>query len=148
MHKRTSRDTRNNRQVWSWSIKWSRAKANRVLPSECTDHSKYFLPITQETTLHMAITRWSVPKSDWLYSLKLKWKSSIQSPKPTVITHLNSTMIKYSHSNCSTCSFHFSFLEMVLITASCTMSWTFVHSSSGTLSIRSNPLNLFLTSTV
>ena len=34
------------------------------------------------------------------------------------------------------------FLGMVLITASC----TFVHSSSGTLSIRSNPLNLFLTS--
>ena len=30
----------------------------------------------------------------------------------------------------------------------CTMSWTSVHSSSGTLSIRSSPLNLFLTSTV
>ena len=35
-----------------------------------------------------------------------------------------------------------------LINASCTMSWTSVHSSSGTLSIRANPLNLFLTSTV
>jgi len=40
------------------------------------------------------------------------------------------------------------FLGMVLITASCTMSWTSIHSSSGTLSIRSNPLNIFLTSTV
>ena len=44
--------------------------------------------------------------------------------------------------------FHFFFLEMVLIPVSCTMSWTSVYSSSGTLSIRSNPLNLFLTSTV
>ena len=41
---------------------------------------------------------------------------------------------------------HFFFLGMVLITASCTMSWTSIHSSSGTLSIRSNPLNLFVTS--
>ena len=39
-------------------------------------------------------------------------------------------------------------LGMVLIPVSCTMSWTSVHSSSGTLSIRSSPLNLFLTSTI
>ena len=43
---------------------------------------------------------------------------------------------------------HFFFLGMVLIPVSCTMSRTSVHSSSGTLSIRSSPLNLFLTSTV
>ena len=36
---------------------------------------------------------------------------------------------------------YFFFLVMVLITASCTTSWTSVHSSSGTLSIRSKPLN-------
>ena len=36
---------------------------------------------------------------------------------------------------------HFFFLGMVLITASCTMLRTSVHSSSGTLSIRYNPLN-------
>ena len=42
----------------------------------------------------------------------------------------------------------FFFLGMVLIPASYTVSWTFIHSSSGTLSIRSNPLNLFVTSTV
>ena len=35
-----------------------------------------------------------------------------------------------------------------MVTASYTMSWTSVHSSSGTLSIRSNPLNIFVTSTV
>ena len=38
---------------------------------------------------------------------------------------------------------HFFFLAMVLIPVSCTMSWTSVHCSSGTLSIRSNPPNLF-----
>ena len=27
---------------------------------------------TQEKTLHMDITRWSIPKSDWLYSLQPK----------------------------------------------------------------------------
>ena len=43
---------------------------------------------------------------------------------------------------------HFFFLGMVLIPVSCTMSRTLVHGSSGTLSIRTNPLNLFLTSTV
>ena len=39
-------------------------KANRVLPRECTGHSKHPLPTTQAKTLHMDITRWSTPKSD------------------------------------------------------------------------------------
>ena len=33
-----SRDTWSNSLIWTWSTKWSRAKANRVLPRECTDH--------------------------------------------------------------------------------------------------------------
>ena len=44
------------------------------------------------------------------------------------------------------CFLHFFFWGMVLITTSCTMLYTSVHSSSGTLSIRSTPLNLFVTS--
>ena len=60
---RKSRDPWNNRQVWPWSTKRSRAKANRVLPRECTGHSKHLLPTTQEKTLHMDTTRWSTPKS-------------------------------------------------------------------------------------
>ena len=55
-----------------WSIKWSRAKANRVLPRECTGLSKHPLPTTREKTLHMDITRRSILKSDWLYSLQPK----------------------------------------------------------------------------
>ena len=39
-------------------------KANRILPRECTGHSKHPLPTTQEKTLYMDITRWSTPKSD------------------------------------------------------------------------------------
>ena len=39
-------------------------KANRVLSRERTGHSKHPLPTTQETTLHMDITRWSILKSD------------------------------------------------------------------------------------
>ena len=44
----------------------------RVLPRKCTGHSKHPLPTTQEKTLHMDITWWSTPKSDWLYSLQPK----------------------------------------------------------------------------
>ena len=39
---------------------------------------------------------------------------------------------------------HFFFLGMILITTSCTILETSVHCSSGTLSIRPNPLNLFI----
>ena len=69
---RKLRDTWSNRQLWLWSTKCSRAKANRVLPRECTGHSKDPLPKTQETTLHMDTPRWSILKSDWLYSLQPK----------------------------------------------------------------------------
>ena len=52
------RNTWSNRQIWPWSTEWSRAKTNRVLPRECTGHSKQPFPTTQEKTLHMDITRW------------------------------------------------------------------------------------------
>ena len=67
-----SRDTQRNRQVWPWSTKWSSAKTNRVLSREHAGHSKQPFPTTQEMTLHMDITRWSVLKSDWLCSLQPK----------------------------------------------------------------------------
>ena len=38
---RKSRDTWSNRQIWPWSTKRSRSKANRALPRECTVHSKH-----------------------------------------------------------------------------------------------------------
>ena len=81
MQKQKSKNTWSNRQIWPWSTEWSRAKTNKVLPRKCTGHSKHFLPAVQEKTLHMDITRWSTLKSDWLYSLQSKWRSSIQSGK-------------------------------------------------------------------
>ena len=42
----------------------SRAKANRLLSREHTGHSKHSFPTTQEMTLRMDITRWSILKSD------------------------------------------------------------------------------------
>ena len=69
---RKSRDTWSNRQFWTWSTKWSRANANRVLPREHTGQSKRPLPTIQEKMLYIDITRWSIPKSDWSYSLQPK----------------------------------------------------------------------------
>ena len=69
---RKSQDTWSNKQIWPESPKWSRAKANRVLPRERTGHSKHPLPTTQEKTLYMDIIIWTTPKSDWLYSLQSK----------------------------------------------------------------------------
>ena len=69
---RKSRNTWSNKQIWPWSTEWSREKANRVLPRECTGHSKHPLPTTQEKTLHMDIIRWPTPEWYWLYSLQPK----------------------------------------------------------------------------
>ena len=43
---------------------------------------------------------------------------------------------------------HFFLFRIVLVTASCTMFQSSVHGSSGTLDTRSNPLYLFITSTI
>ena len=76
---------------------------------------------------------------------KGKWVYLSFSPLP--ITSLFSAICKAS-SDSHFAFLHFFFLGMVLITDSCTVSQTSVHSSSGTLSIRSNPLNLFVTFSV
>ena len=57
---RKSRDTWNNRHVWLWSTKWSRAKVNRILPKEHTGHNKHPLPTTQEKTL-----QWTSPDGQY-----------------------------------------------------------------------------------
>ena len=70
--RKSRRNTWGNRQVWPWRTKWGRAKANRALPRERTGHSKHPLPTSQQMTLHINITRWSILKSDWLYPLQPK----------------------------------------------------------------------------
>ena len=52
--------------------KMKQGKANWILSKEHAGHSKHPFPAMQETTLHMDITRWTILKSYWLYSLQLK----------------------------------------------------------------------------
>ena len=42
----------------------ARQRQTEFLPRECTGYSKHPHPATQEMTLHMDTTRWSIPKSD------------------------------------------------------------------------------------
>ena len=70
---RKLRNTWSSRQIWLWNAEWSRAKTNRVLPRKRTGQLVIANTLfQQEKTLHMDITRWSTPKSDWLYSLQPK----------------------------------------------------------------------------
>src|SRR5574337_667739 len=82
------------------------------------------------------------------YSLELCIQMVYLSFSPLLFTSLLCTAICKASSDSHFAFLHFFFLGMVLIPVSCTMSRTSIHSSSGTLSMRSSPLNLFLTSTV
>ena len=96
-------------------------------------------------------SRWSLRKA-FLSLLSILWNSAFKwiylsiSPFPLIYL-LFSAICKVSSDN-NFAFLHLIFLEMVLITASSTMLGTSVHSCSGTLSIRSNLLNLFVTFTV
>ena len=82
------------------------------------------------------------------YSLELCIQMVYISFFPLPFTSLLFKAICKAFSDSHFAFLHFFFLGIVLIPASCTMSWTSIHSSSGALSIRSNPLNLFVTSTL
>ena len=81
-----------------------------------------------------------------LWNSAFKWVYLSFSPLPFA-SLLSSAICKASSDN-HFAFLHFFFLGMVLITNSCTMLQTSVHISLGTLSIRYNPLNLFVTSIV
>ena len=79
------------------------------------------------------------------------WKSLFSwiylSLSPLLFTSLlSSTIFKASSDNHFAMLLFFS-LRMILLAAPCTILQNSVHSSSGTLLTRSNPLNLFITST-
>ena len=73
--------TWSNRQIWPWSTKWSRAKANRVLLRERTSHSKHTLQQHKRR-----LYTWTSPdgqnrnQTDYILCSQ-RWRSSIQSPK-------------------------------------------------------------------
>ena len=59
-----------NRQIWPWSTEWCRTNINRVLPRECTGHSKHPLPTTQESE-----------GGDWKNLLKTTYKKKKKEKK-------------------------------------------------------------------
>jgi len=92
----------------------------------------FFAPITEEGFLISPY-----------YSLELCIQMGMNlSFSPLPLVSLFSALCKTSSDN-HFAFLHFFFLGMILITDSCTMSWTSVHSSSVTLSIRSNTLSLY-----
>ena len=89
-------------------------------------------------------------KKVFLSLLAILWSSAFSwvylSLSPLSLTFLLSSGIPKAPQDKHFPFLHFFFFRMVLVTASCTMSRTSVHSSSGSLPTRSNPLNLFDTS--
>ena len=94
---------------------------------------------------------WSLKKA-FLALLSILWNSAFRclylSFSPLLFISLIFTAICKASPDSHFAFLHFFSMGMVLIPVSYTMSRTSFHSSSGTLSIRSRPLNLFLTSTV
>ena len=55
---------KSNRLSFALEYKMKQGKANRVLSREHTGHKQQPFPTAQEMTVHVDITKWSVPKSD------------------------------------------------------------------------------------
>ena len=78
---RKSRDTWSNKQVWPWSTKWSRAKANRVLPRDILVVASILFQ-QHKTQLYT----WTSPGGQYqnqtdYFLCSRRWRSSIQSTK-------------------------------------------------------------------
>ena len=96
--------------------------------------------------LHCSLKKVFLSLLDILWNSAFSW-AHVSLPHLPFASLLFSAICKASSDN-HFLFLHFFLLGMVLITASCIVSETSVYSSSGTLSIRSSPLNLFVTSTV
>ena len=82
-------------------------EAGQMLTEFCQEdtlsHSEYPLTTTQDMTLCMDITRWSVTKSDGLYCLQSKRRSSIQSANQELgltLVQIMSFLLQNSGFNC------------------------------------------------
>ena len=95
-------------------------------------------------SLHWSLRKDFLPLPAIAWNSAFKWVYLFFSP--LLFTSLLFIAICKASSDSHFAFLHFFFLGMVLPLVSCTMSQTPVHSSAGTLSIRSSPLNLFLTS--
>ena len=86
--------------------------------------------------------KWSLRKA-FLSLFAILWDSAFRwiylSFSPLPLASLLFQAICKASSDNHFAFLHFFFLGVVLVTVSCTASWTSIHSSSGTLSIRSSP---------
>ena len=111
----------------------------KVFPILLFSHSTlslYFFAMFTEEGLLLAIL-WNSAFS-WVY-FSLSSVSSASLPFSAIYKSSSHNHFAFSH---------FFLFRMVLVTASCTMFQPSVHGSSGTLATRSNPLYLFVTSTI
>ena len=74
-------NTWSNRKIWPWNTKWSRTKANRILPGELTDHSKHPLQHHKRR-----LYTWIPPDFQHLNQIDYilcsqRWRRSLQSAK-------------------------------------------------------------------
>ena len=102
--------------------------------------------------LFSSISLYSSLRKAFLSLLAIIWNSAFKweylSFSPLLFNSLHFTATCKTSSDNHFAFLHFFYMGMVSIAVSCIVSRTSVHSSSGSLSIRSSPLNLFLTSTV
>ena len=96
------------------------------------------------TSLHCLFRKAFLSLFAILWNSAFKWV--YLSFSPLLLASLLCTVLCKASSDNHFAFLHFFFQRMVLIPAFCTMSQTSIHSSSGTLCIRSNPLNIFVTS--
>ena len=106
----------------------------------------FLILLFSSISLHYSLKKAFLSLPVALWNSKLSWVDFSLSPLPFAFL-LSSAICKASSDNHFDLLHYFFFL-MVLVTDSHTYLQTSVHSSSGTLSIRFNLLNLFLTSIV
>ena len=130
-----------------FSLKWSESEFAQSCPTlppvDCSPPGSSIHGILQARILEWVAISFSIfHLEDFLispcYSLELFIRMSIHFLFSFAF-HFFSAICKASSGN-SFAFLHFFLLGMVLNTTFCTMSWISVHSSSGTMSIRSNPL--------
>ena len=132
---------------WTWLSDWTELAWNVPLVSLIFLKRSLVFPILlfSSVSLHWSLRKAFLSLLGNLWNSAFKWIYFSFSPLP-LASLLFSAICKASSDN-QLAFLHF-FLQMVLITTFCTVLWTSVHSSSGTLSVRSNPWNLFVTSPV
>ena len=136
-------------ETWVWSLGWEDPLEKEMAPHSST------LAWRIQWTEEPGAWDWQRIRHDWAISLSLPaiiWNSAFRwiylSLSPFAFAFLLSSAICKASPYNHFAFLYFFFFGMVLDTASYTVSPTSVHSSSSTLFTRSNPLNLFIISSV